>query len=1188
MVSLEGAYWSPTTNVDYATVTVYYTNYYTTGELTSTNLLPSHAGLKQFETSVTAMPVNTGVSVLFSNNNVNWYNSAGVLNAWQSLPLGYKSTDISGLGWTSGGFYYKIRLTSDGSATPMLDWVNVTYISTSLTAPILSKYNSYELRVSSQMMYGRMYIAGMWVDVGAGITWATGWNYFAFTSAGSFKILYHNGVSVLTNTLSGGPAISTYPLYFGSYNAFSPYLVAKIDEAKLWNRTLTSQEVQDRYYGLMNFPVNNINTGRGYSTIQAAINDINTMNGHTITVAAGTYYERLTLDKQLKLIGEDRTTTTINAGGVNNAIDVTASNVQISRFTLTNTGTWGYGVYIFDTFNCQVSDVDMNTYCGIDILYGTGGHLIDTCSISSQIALQMEATGGGATVRNSYFMGSMAGLNLYTSHTNTFTDNTFQGTGSNTGLYLETSNQNTFYRNLIIDNNIGIFIDSGSNNAFYNNNFINNNIHAEDWSGSNTWSLVLPTGGNYWDDWTAPDNNADGIVDNSRFFTGNQDNYPWAAESGWLLDYSAFQPLNSVGWDSVHNKFWVCGEYAAGAISTFYYISVSTPTSMISVLNPPTVSFTALAVDNLGNILVGGDDINALYYYDGTNAYQVTESDTGGMMGWNVNGISFNSNDNRFYIVGETTLAGSAVAFFTDPVPLTGGGAQCYRDTSMFMNAASNPDYLSSISWNPTTNYALAVGDGVYRLNQYDGNPSHELTWSIISAPQAGRSYYDVSWDSDGWNEAGIVGTNSGSGTYWRYYNTNPHLLDGYTSLAVGNYPTCAMKPPASPKWLILLGSGEGVRVNINEKDESNPLSFSANLPHIFTLNIWKQADPLQNNLADSQVDPETVFTFFIEGNYTVNGVDHWNDLWINITAWYDDGLTGSLSAPGDPSWSSADYRTRQFSLSCNLATNTFMTVYPVPPAGNPAVREFYIASYWSDPTAFGTDGNTHHLYVNVSFGPQTFVAAGDGIFNLPGANLTDPNQVLNDAFTWDLDMLMEDINNNGYFNQTYMEFGIKKFASVSSTGNPSGSAPPGTPNFHLSNPVTIYYSSNTLTYVTVSIQDLHLNGDILETHMITADNVAIRNLHSLAIPASSDIPIQTDFTAANAPLYVWGTSSGTPLAAPFHGTESAGPAYTDYSAGATFSAFELTVVDWWVDVPISTSSGVYRGTITITITDTL
>ncbi len=50
-------------------------------------------------------------------------------------------------------------------------------------------------------------------------------------------------------------------------------------------------------------PVQNVNTGLYYCTIQAAINDALTLNGHVITVAAGTYPENVILNKSLTLKG---------------------------------------------------------------------------------------------------------------------------------------------------------------------------------------------------------------------------------------------------------------------------------------------------------------------------------------------------------------------------------------------------------------------------------------------------------------------------------------------------------------------------------------------------------------------------------------------------------------------------------------------------------------------------------------------------------------------------------------------------------------------------------------------------------------------------------------------------------------------------------------------------------------------
>jgi len=396
------------------------------------------------------------------------------------------------------------------------------------------------------------------------------------------------------------------------------------------------------------------------------------------------------------------------------------------------------------------------------------------------------------------------------------------------------------------------------------------------------------------------------------------------------------------------------------------------------------------------------------------------------------------------------------------------------------------------------------------------------------------------------------------------------------------------MKPPSSPKWLFIPFNSGGLRVNIPDKDQSGTVSFVSNQPQIFTVNVWKQSDVLRPNLLNNQVDADSTYTFFIEGNYTVNGVDFWSSLTINISAWYDNGAIGLASQPNDPTWNNSNYRTRQFNLTYSPSTGASMT-YPLP-IGAPSVREFFIANYWADPTPHGADGYTHYLYINVTFGPQTWAANGSGFLNgaATGGATWDKTLALNDAGSWDMQVHMYDSSNLLLFNTSYEEFGIKQYASIISSSNPGGSAPPGTNSYFLG-VSTLHYTSNTQYFVTVSIPNLHMNGDLLNPKLIPATNLYVRSYHSLRT-GYSNISNTTSFPGPNSPLNIWGVgpAPGTPITAPFHGTESAGPLYSDYTAAATATSFEVTTFGWWIDVPVSVSAGAYSGTITITISGTL
>ena len=103
--------------------------YYTKGWITSINLLSieSVVSIDSFDYNASAIPSGTGLKVQFSQDNTNWYNSAGTLDGWDTLSQGTNNIDLSGLSWSGPNFYYHMEFTSDGIDTPILDEISVNF-----------------------------------------------------------------------------------------------------------------------------------------------------------------------------------------------------------------------------------------------------------------------------------------------------------------------------------------------------------------------------------------------------------------------------------------------------------------------------------------------------------------------------------------------------------------------------------------------------------------------------------------------------------------------------------------------------------------------------------------------------------------------------------------------------------------------------------------------------------------------------------------------------------------------------------------------------------------------------------------------------------------------------------------------------------------------------------------------------
>jgi len=156
----------------------------------------------------------------------------------------------------------------------------------------------------------------------------------------------------------------------------------------------------------------------------------------------------------------------------------------------------------------------------------------------------------GVTIKNVKTENASAGITLFNCSNSTITGNTLSngyigiqigGTSStnnkvteniansNTfGIYIVYSNNTQVKYNTFSDNAYGILIIQANDNTIINNNFINSSSYqalVSNSTGNQFFDSEL--GGNHWSDWTSPDNDNDGIVDNPYVFYGGQDDLPF-------------------------------------------------------------------------------------------------------------------------------------------------------------------------------------------------------------------------------------------------------------------------------------------------------------------------------------------------------------------------------------------------------------------------------------------------------------------------------------------------------------------------------------------------------------------------------------------------------------------------------------------------------------------------------------
>jgi len=273
-----------------------------------------------------------------------------------------------------------------------------------------------------------------------------------------------------------------------------------------------------------------------YPTIQEAINAANP--GDTIEVAAGTYYEHLTISKPVTLKGARARTTIIdgNKTGVVVSITAAASNAYISGFTIRNGESYN-GIELNDPGVKTISGITIcdniliNNYVAIYLSYSTYNAISRNSILSNEYGIQLYCSNLNTITENTIDSSIFHGTRLSASKNNIISGNTF--TNNEYGIHLEWSNNNNVSLNDITENVVygvrlsyssnntvttnaiqyseyGVYIWNCSDNTFYYNNFIDNTIQVEHYEApltANTWDTNVCPGaeGNWWSDYTGED-----------------------------------------------------------------------------------------------------------------------------------------------------------------------------------------------------------------------------------------------------------------------------------------------------------------------------------------------------------------------------------------------------------------------------------------------------------------------------------------------------------------------------------------------------------------------------------------------------------------------------------------------------------------------------------------------------------
>lgn len=261
-----------------------------------------------------------------------------------------------------------------------------------------------------------------------------------------------------------------------------------------------------------------------YAKIQWAIG--NASAGDTIMVSAGIYYEHLVIDKPLTILGENGNTI-IDGNGTGHVVSILTNNVNISGFTIQNSGP-DFGdsaIYACNSSWCNISyNILIHSGHGILLYYHSNNNILTGNNISHNlVGIDISISSNNIFTSNYVFSSTHCGIGIWNASNNILASNIAKN--NEYGVWLGYSANITVTGNTVTDNLCGIGLYYSDSNTIFHNNIINNTCQAITVNSTNIWNDDFE--GNYWSDYEELDADQDGIGDTAYMIDANNtDDYP--------------------------------------------------------------------------------------------------------------------------------------------------------------------------------------------------------------------------------------------------------------------------------------------------------------------------------------------------------------------------------------------------------------------------------------------------------------------------------------------------------------------------------------------------------------------------------------------------------------------------------------------------------------------------------------